>query len=219
MTIGDALAGGDVHLAWRIWSTSAESAFASAFEIAGGPVPPCGLALGSWVARFRVSNIGKRVGRFRPDLDDLSSATEVHLKRSCSIPPLLTLKRRSRVVACLLLSFARDGFTLARGLELNNQWSCIVQHGPVGCLDWAWLVSAPSPGLAEFSARVEAAIGCITEFVQRVVIPRRDFAIRVWRSWVWEDLLVHPYGFALIWCRLLRFSIVIRKIRLMVLLS
>ena len=31
------------------------------------------------------------------------------------------------------------------------------------------------------------------EFVQRVAIHRGDFAIRVWRSWVLEDPLVHPH--------------------------
>ena len=60
-------------------------------------------------------------------------------------------------------------------------------------MDWAWLIAGNGAGLVEFCARVEAAIGFFIEFVQRVAIHRGDFAIRVWRSWVLEDLLVHPY--------------------------
>ena len=45
LAIGDALVGRDVHLAWRVWSTAAVSALASALGIAGGPVHLCGLVL------------------------------------------------------------------------------------------------------------------------------------------------------------------------------
>ena len=47
--------------------------------------------------------------------------------------------------------------------------------------------------MIEFCARVDACIGQFTEFVQRVVVHRRDFAVREWRSWVLKDPLVHPY--------------------------
>ena len=122
---------------------------------------------------------------FRPDLDDPASATEVHLYRSCSIAPLPTLKRRLRIVASLLRSAARNGFTLARGLDLNNQWSCIVDNGPVEVLDWGHLVGGPTAGLDDFCVRVGASIDRITDFVRQVVVHRRDFAI--------SDPLVHPY--------------------------
>ena len=138
------MAGGDVHLAWENWSATAERALAYAFGMAGGPIPPQGLVLGRGKAQYRVCNIGcKRVHKCRPDLVDPASANEVHLFRSCSIALLLTLKRRLRVVACLLSRVARGGFTLARSLELSNQWSCITRHGPVGCLDWVSLMSVP----------------------------------------------------------------------------
>ncbi len=83
--------------------------------------------------------------------------------------------------------------SLLQGLELDKQWTCIIRHGPGVCLDWAMLMSGPGAGLPEFGAGVDAAIACITEFVQRVDVHRKDFAIRVWRSWVLEDPLVHPY--------------------------
>ena len=195
MAIGDALAGGDLHLAWDSWSAAAERALVSAFEMAGGQVPPQGLVIGRERDCFRVSSIGgKKVRRYRPDLVDLADSTDVRH----SIALLLTLKKRLRCMACLLLSIAREGCTVARGLELNDQWSCIVRHGPVGCLDWASLMSGPGAVLTEFGARVDAAIDCITEFVQRVVIHRKDSTIRGWRNWVLEDPLVHPYK----WLRL-----------------
>ena len=69
------------------------------------------MVLGRAKAEFRVSSIGTtKVNKHRrPDLDDPASATEVHLYRSSSV----ALKRRLRIVACLLRSIARDGFTLA----------------------------------------------------------------------------------------------------------
>ena len=94
-----------------------------------------------------------------------------------------------RAVACLVRSITHNGFTLARALKLGNQWSCVVGNGPVGVLDWEHLVGGSIAGLDEFGARVDASIDKITEFVQQVVLHRRDFAIRE----VLEDPLVHPY--------------------------
>ena len=130
VAIDDALAGRDVHLAWTVWSTAAENAQACAFGMEGGPVPSNGLVLGLGSALFRVENIsGNRVRSMCPDLDDLASASEVHLYRSYSIAPFLTLKRRLRAVACLVRSITHNGFTLAGALELDSQWSCIVGSG------------------------------------------------------------------------------------------
>ena len=68
LAINDALAGTDVHLAWAVWSTAAESALVCAFGMASGPMPPNGLVLGRGSALLRVSNIGgNRVRRMRPD--------------------------------------------------------------------------------------------------------------------------------------------------------
>ena len=89
------------------------------------------------------------------------------------MPPLLTLKRRLRADA-----ITHNGFTLARALELDNQWSCIVGNGPIGVLDWEYLVGGSIAGFNEFGARVDASIDKITEFVQQVVLHRRDFSMR-----------------------------------------
>ena len=178
LAFGDALAGRDVHLAWRAWSTAAENALARAFGMAGSPIPPNGLVLSREAAKFWVDNIGgKRVRRFRPDLDDPASASEVHLYRCCSVAPLLTPKRRLRAVASLLRSVARNGFTLSRALDLDNQWSCIIGNGPVGILDWEHLVGGSKAGLGEFGDRVDASMDRITEFVLQMVVHRRDFGL------------------------------------------
>ena len=94
---------------------------------------------------------------------------------------------------CLLAAIIRDGFTLARGLELHRQWSCILGSGPIACLNWVALVRGSQNGILEFRVQVGDAIECITDFVKKVVISRKDFAIRKWRNWILEDPLVHPY--------------------------
>ena len=129
----------------------------------------------------------------RPDSDAPTSASEVHLYRDHSVAPLLSLKSRLRAVLSLLRSIAHNGFTLERALQLDRQWSSVIGGGPVGVLDLEYLVGGSTVGLDEFSARVDASIAKITEFVQHVVFHRRDFVIRRWRSWVLEDPLVHPY--------------------------
>ena len=65
--------------------------------------------------------------------------------------------------------------------------------GAVGGVDWNVLVSCPRFGLDGFLDAVSNSIVRITEFVQCVVLHRKEFAIRGWRSWVLEDPLVHPY--------------------------
>ena len=70
-------------------------------------------------------------------------------------------------------------------------------------------MSGPWAGLPEFGARADAAIGCITEFFQQVVIHRKVSAIRGWRNWVtgfWRILLfIRLSGYVRMWSRLLRF--------------
>ena len=54
-------------------------------------------------------------------------------------------------------------------------------------------MSGPRASLLGFRANVDDVIDAITEFVKRVVIHRREFAIQGWENWVLEDPLVHPY--------------------------
>ena len=176
----------DADLAWDTWSTAAECALDSAFREAGGPVPLGGLEGGRGRARFwTVCLGGKSMRKYRPSLVDPLDATEVHLFRSQSVAPLLTVKKRLRYVDCLLSAIIREGFTLARGLELDKQWSCILGSGPIACLDW---VSSPQNGILEFQAKVGDAIGCITDFVKKVVVSRKDFAIQAGGTGFWRIL-------------------------------
>ena len=192
--IDSALIDRDVELAWDTWSTAAECALAVAFREAGGPVPLGGLDGGRGRARFwTVSLGGKSMRRYRPSLVDPLDATEMHLFRSQSIAPLLTVKKRLRCVACLLSAIIRDGYTLMRGLELDRQRSCVMRSGPVGCLDWVSLEEGPRIGLLGFQARVGEALDAITDFVKRIVVSRKDSAVQGWRNWILEDPLVHPY--------------------------
>ena len=191
--IDGALIDRDADLAWETWSAAAECALAIAFREAGGPVPFGVLKGGRGRARFQSVRLGgRRMCRYRPSLVDSLDATEVHLFRSRSVAPLLTVKKQLRCVACLLEAIVRDVFSLARGVELERQWSHIMRSGPVGCLDWASLEGGPRAGNIEFQIRVGDAIDAITDFVKGVVSSRRDFVLQGWRSWLLEDPLVHP---------------------------
>ena len=191
LAINTALSKRSTDVAWAAWSASAEEAPANAFHL-------------GWLDRGRGSALlkertlgGNRVSKMRTDLVDPTSASEGHLFRNHSLAPLLSLKSRLKAVLNLLESVAHNGLTLGRSLQFDRQWSAVLRDGPAGVLDWDYLIGGPSAGLDEFRDRVKASIDKITDFVQQVVINRRDFAIRRWRSWVLEDPLVHP-------CRWLR---------------
>ena len=130
---------------------------------------------------------GKCSRRNRPCLDYPVDATEVHLYKNHSVAPVLAFKKSLRAVECLLGAIDRDGFSLCRGLELHKQWSCILEDGPIGNLDWDSLDSAPCAGIVGFRAEVGAAIDAVTKFVQHVVASRREAAIHGWRNWILED--------------------------------
>ena len=117
LATGDALAGRDVHLAWRAWSIAAESALACAFGMAGGPIHPNDLVLGRGAALFRVDNFGhSRVRRLRPDLDDPASASEVHLYRNCSVAPFLLSRGGCEPLRVFL------GVSLGMGSRWQRHW-------------------------------------------------------------------------------------------------
>ena len=63
---------------------------------------------------------------------------------------------------------------MARRLELDKQWLCVMRSGPVGCLDWASLEEGPHSGLLGFQARVGHALDAITDFVKRIVAFREE---------------------------------------------
>ena len=50
-----------------------------------------------------------------------------------------------------------------------------------------------SVGVGEFHRVVSDVHRLLSDFIHQVVVHRRDEAIRVWRDWIREDPLVHPY--------------------------
>ena len=51
----------------------------------------------------------------------------------------------------------------------------------------------PTFGLDGFCETVAGSLAKITKFVLQVVLHRKEYAIRKWRTWVLEDPLVHSY--------------------------
>ena len=217
LAIRNALMSRDKNAAWAAWSSAAEWCLSDAFNLAGGQVPPGSLVWGRGSAWLRENAIGgSKMRRLRHDLLDPCCASEVYLYRNDSIAPLLSLRSRLRAILCLIELIALSGFTIERALQPDRQWSAVLRDGLVGVLDWDYLVGGSLSGLDEFCTRVIASIAELAEFLQQVVVHRRDHAVRRWRAWVLEDPLVHPYR----WLRLmisllLHFSPVILVTRLM----
>ena len=101
---------------------------------------------------------------------------------------LLDLRRRFKAVGDVLNAMIRDGITLARSLELTVQWDGIFRIGPVQDFDLA-----RRGGLGEWRQVVEELNLRLSDFIHRVVVHRREEAVREWRNWLREDPLIHPY--------------------------
>ena len=88
---------GGVHNAWLCWSWAAESALVSAYVESGGPIPGSGLVRGRGHAWFRsVALGGPNVHRFRTDMAEPFSATEVHVYMTILLYICLILSVGSR---------------------------------------------------------------------------------------------------------------------------
>ena len=106
---------------------------------------------------------------------------------------MLDLRRRLKAVADVLDAMIRDAITLARSLELTIQWDGIIRIGPVHPLAVQDFDLARRGGLGEWRQVVEELHLGFSDFIHRVVVHRREEAIRGWRHWLSEDLFVHPY--------------------------
>ena len=182
-----------VSSAWAVWSSAAETVLADAYCFSGGPVPDRGLVLGRGTARLRVVRRGgHKVRKVRGSAVDPADGGDIHLFRDSSIALLLDLRRRLKVVFDLLGGMIRNGFSLARSFELTDQWSCILSAGPLHPVTMDDLLSVQS-GLGWFREVVGDLHARPSDFIHRIVVPRRDEAIRSWRGWLREDPLVRPY--------------------------
>ena len=91
----------------------------------------------------------------------------------------------------VLDSMIRSEVSLARSVELTAQVVKIVRIGPAYPTLYD-LQLVRDGGIGEFR-RVVGGIHCrLTDFVHRVVVHRRDEAIRGWMNWLREDSLIHP---------------------------
>ena len=95
-------------------------------------MPDRGHVLGRGVARLRVVRIGgPQVCKVRDNAVDPVDGRDVHMYRDSSIAPLLDLRLRFKVVHDVLGEMVRNGFSLARPLELAAQWDCVLRAGPM----------------------------------------------------------------------------------------
>ena len=112
--------------------------------------------------------------------------------RDSSVVPLLDLRRRIKVVYDVIGDMLRNGFTLARSLELAAQWSCTLSIGPLHPVTSDDLLRVQEGGLGWFREVGGDLHARLSEFIHRVVVHRRDEALRSWRSWLREDPFVRP---------------------------
>ena len=97
LSVGSAIASGDVSRAWLVWSDAAEGALLSALCLAGGPVPDRGFCLGRGSARFnRVRLGGSKVCRTRARCSDLGDGALVDLYRDHSVAPLVDFEEEAQ---------------------------------------------------------------------------------------------------------------------------
>ena len=140
---------------------------------------------------------GPKVRKARRNAADAHEGEDVVMYRDSSAAHLLDLRRRFKAVMDVLDAMIRGGVSLARSVELTAHWDEILGIGPVNPVTLEDFRLARSGGLGEFR-RVAGDIHCgLSEFIHRVVVHRRDEAIRGWRNWIREDPMVHT-------CRWLR---------------
>ena len=106
---------------------------------------------------------------------------------------MLDLRRRFKAVVDVLRAVIRDGVTLAQSLELKVQWDGILRIGPVFPITMQDFDMVRNGVLGDWLQVVEGLHRRLSDFFPEVVVHRREDALRVWRNWLREDPLVHPY--------------------------
>ena len=105
----------------------------------------------------------------------------------------MDLRRKLRAVLDTALAICRSGFTVSRGLELTRQWDAVVAVGPMGTVTAAALERIAGLDISDIGAAVAGLHLELDRFLQAVVRRRKERAVHVWKAWVLEDPLVHPY--------------------------
>ena len=176
-----------------VWSGAVESALSDAYRFSGGPLPGRGLVLGRGSASFRVVRLGDhRIRKARGSVADAHDAADVFLYRDSSVAPLRDMRRGFKAVMDVLDAMIRYGVSLSRSVELTAQWDRILAIGPLYPVTLYDLSVVRGAGVGEFHRIVSDVHRRLRDFIHAIVVHRRDEAIRGWRNWVREDLLVHP---------------------------
>ena len=115
------------------------------------------------------------------------------LYRDSSIAPLLDMRRRFKAVMDVLGAMIRYGVSLSRSVQLTAQWERILALGPLYHVTLDDLSMDRGMGIGAFHHAVSDVYRRLCDFIHRVVVHRRDEAIRGWRNWIREDPMVHPY--------------------------
>ena len=192
--LSESLGADDVSHAWLVSSGAAEAALADAYRFCGCPIPSRGLVLGRGRALFRVVRLGgHKVRKVRDNVSDVVDGAGVFLYRDSSIAPLLDMRRIFKAVINVLDAVIRGGVSFARAVELTVQWDKILAAGPCYPVTHDDLGEVWVLGIGEFHRVVSGLHRRLSDFIHSVVVHRRDEAIRVWRSWILEDPMVHPY--------------------------
>ena len=134
----------------------------------------CEFARGSWSSTW--SNAADAV-------DD----PDVFLYRDSSIALLLDMRRRFKAVMDVLHAMIRYGVSLARSVELTDQWERVLAAGPLYPITLDDLSAVRGSGLGDFHQVVSDVHHRLSAFIHQVVVHRLDTAIRgssyVW--WFW----------------------------------
>ena len=125
------------------------------------------LVLGRGVARLRVVRIGgPQVRKVRGNAVDPVDGKDVHMYRDSSIAPLLDLGHRLKVAHDVLVEMVRNGFSLARSLELAAQWDCVLRAGPMHPISAEDLMRVQDGGLGWFREVVGGLHDRLSDLIQ-----------------------------------------------------
>ena len=144
--------------------------------------------MGRCIARMRVVRLGgPEVRKARRNAADAHEGGDVFMYRDSSAALLLDLRRRAKAVMDVL-----DAMASLWHDRLSSRLSGTRFFGWAQSIlflerVWSWL------GVVGACRRVMGDLHCrLSDFIHRVVVHRRDEAIRRWRNWFREGLFVRP---------------------------
>ena len=174
---------GDVSSAWAVWSSAAESVCQGVRFLVG--------VLFLFVVLLDFVLYALLVLKFVVMLLTLLTVGTFICIVILLLHLFLDLWRRLKVVSDILGDMLKNGFILARSFEFTAQWNSILSAGPLHLVTMDLLL-VQEGGLGWIHEVVGDLRGRLSDFIHRVVVHRRDDAIRGWRGWLREDPLVRP---------------------------